>query len=63
MPSNDLTPEELLANAQHASDELRQARDHMRKEKTAEAAITYCKAFQAARTAREAIPKPRLVTP
>ena len=60
-PPRPLTPEELLVNAQHASEELIRAREEMRRLKTPDAAITFCKAYQAAKLARARLPKPRLV--
>lgn len=60
-PRHALTPEERLANAQHACEAFALARDAMRKERTPAAALAYCKAAQALKDARAAIPKPRLV--
>lgn len=55
------TPAELIQQAQAASAGLEVARDNMRKEKTAVAAIEFCKAYTAAKAAREALPKLRLI--
>ena len=63
MHADDLTedPALLLYRAARASEELQHARETMRREKTPEAAMGFCRAFQAAKEAREALPKPRLV--
>lgn len=55
------TPEQLLADAQAASDVLTGARETMRKEKKVEAALDFCKAFQDAKAARAALPPLRVV--
>lgn len=54
-------PADLLAASRAASEALDAARQRMRAEKTQESAMAYCRAFVAAKTAREALPKPRLV--
>lgn len=61
MAERELTPEELLCNAECASDNLRAARENMRKAKTPDAAMAFCKAFQEARDARKRLPKLRLI--
>lgn len=57
----DPSPAELLRQAKAASAAVDVARENMRKEKTAVAAIEFCKAFQAAKAAREALPKLRAI--
>ena len=55
------TPAELIQQAQTASADLAVARHNMQTEKTAVAAIEFCKAFQAAKAARAALPKLRAI--
>lgn len=57
----DPTPAELLARVQTATDELEQARAVMREKKNPEAALYFCKAFQARREAQAALPKLKVV--
>lgn len=54
-------PSTLLQRAQTASSTLDAARERMRSEKTVASALDYCHAFMAAKTAREKLPKPRLI--
>jgi hypothetical protein len=59
--SDQPTPEELLARVRQRTEELEQARARMIAEKTPDAAVAYCKAFQARRDAMAALPPLRLV--
>jgi len=61
MSDADETPAERLRLAKVASKAVMEARETMRVEKTPDAAIAYCKAFQEAREARAKLPPLRLV--
>jgi len=61
MSPPEKTPSDLLHEACLASCALHEARKVLVKEKSADAAIAFCKAFMAAKRARAALPKLRIV--
>jgi hypothetical protein len=57
----NLTDEELMQNVRYQTDELAQARARMVAEKSPEAAMAFCRAYEARRKAQSKLPKLHVV--